>query len=448
MANNLKVIIQPGQKLIFTPNPAKRKVILKKENCNDLHDELKKWKDKYSELLKNSRSKKYRKQKDKSDCYEHKSKAIFWENKYKGLRKDIDDLVEEYSNQNSTEKEKESPLLLPDNSKKSQSKKKVIQTPEYEKDVIPINDFYNTGDTGLESVLKIMECYNRIKTFTRKDIVLNKITKDDLYNAALDKGFVPDDKKEKINYLRILLDIYEGFCFITAQKIVTDKTLDSGIKFNNILMLYNNMPSNNVRTTESVSLQQYSTPLPLSFLISQYLYDNHGYNLDVNIFEPTAGTGNLLLRSSYYPDNRNIIVNELDSLRYNILRAIKTKWKSWIGNTPNEIITLNGDIFDIYSKNSFGEYGDLYNSDFIFMNPPFGSYKNKSFTQYVNIEKGKYAIPKLEQGIATYCLKFLKQKGIMAIILGGHTLKKNKYQGYEIANRNDIPFLKYIYTNH
>ncbi|MCB1179886.1 MAG: hypothetical protein KDK36_20080, partial [Leptospiraceae bacterium] len=179
MANNLKVIIQPGQKLIFTPNPAKRKVIVKKENCNDLHDELKKWKDKYSELLKNSRSKKKQKTKAKESSYEEKSKSIFWENKYKNLRKEIDELVEEYSNQNPTEKLKESPFLLPDNTRKKPIPKKENDNLKNEKSVIPINDFYDTGELGLESVLKIMECYNRIKTFTRKDIVLNKITKDD-----------------------------------------------------------------------------------------------------------------------------------------------------------------------------------------------------------------------------------------------------------------------------
>lgn len=85
-------------------------------------------------------------------------------------------------------------------------------------------------------------------------------------------------------------------------------------KYDAIIDLYNRQPIVGAKKTlRQMSLAQYSTALPISFLMSQFV--NRG-DRDALYFEPSAGNGFLTIA---LPQSQTI-VNEIDQLRYDNLR--------------------------------------------------------------------------------------------------------------------------------
>jgi len=78
--------------------------------------------------------------------------------------------------------------------------------------------------------------------------------------------------------------------------------------------LYTSQPTLSQRTSTSVDLQQYSTPLPLSYLMQRWSTANLA---GAEVYEPTAGTGALLFTIN--PKATHVLANELDDRRRKIL---------------------------------------------------------------------------------------------------------------------------------
>ena len=181
--------------------------------------------------------------------------------------------------------------------------------------------------------------------------------------------------------------------------------------------IYDNQVNFAHRTSNSVLLQQYSTPLPLSYLAGAYVKhraDNHTRGF---IFEPSAGNGLLTVAFNNYECSQRVCVNEIDkNRRYNLQK---------FGNYKT-VTNLDA------SKPFPNEYKKIYLG--IITNPPFGRWDTEKI--------GGYPIAKLEFIMAIRALDTMKDNGRAAIIIGGHT-EWDKYN--RVENGANRYFLSYLY---
>lgn len=244
-----------------------------------------------------------------------------------------------------------------------------------------------------------------------KDKLLNAVSKFD--NNKLKTFFESHYTKLKAEkYLKEIQESFEFALVMRSREISVEETTQNA--FRKIIELYNNQPVLNVRTSESVAKQAYSTPIPLGYLISSYLdlFSN-------TVYEPCAGNGSLTIASLA----RNVTTCEIDPIRVKHLLHLGFNVIKFSALDPATRAILLGN----------GKYKR------IVMNPPFGSYPAN---QHIKIN-GR-AITDIDQAIAIHSLQFLEPNGIAAIILGGHNLKVDKYGGYKA---NDQFFLNHIYRN-
>ncbi|WP_040401653.1 hypothetical protein, partial [Cecembia lonarensis] len=99
-----------------------------------------------------------------------------------------------------------------------------------------------------------------------------------------------------------------------TRTIALDRSLSLEQRFIGILELYQQQVNMSHRTTQSILLQQYSTPGPIAWLASAFVRSGapEGYFL-----EPSAGNGSLT--TAMRPDQ--VHVNEVDVLRRANLQA-------------------------------------------------------------------------------------------------------------------------------
>ncbi|MCK5907498.1 MAG: hypothetical protein KAG37_07895, partial [Flavobacteriales bacterium] len=102
---------------------------------------------------------------------------------------------------------------------------------------------------------------------------------------------------------------------LNAREIASNNGLTPYEKYNEIVALYQNQVNLSMRTSMSMLMQQYSTPAPISFLASSYVYKGNEYYKNM-FFEPSAGNGLLTIALPY----EQTIVNELDDVRLENLK--------------------------------------------------------------------------------------------------------------------------------
>lgn len=144
------------------------------------------------------------------------------------------------------------------------------------------------------------------------------------------------------------------------------------------------------RTSESIMLQQYSTPAPIGYLVGLYarVYpkaDNGIY------FEPSAGNGLLTIAA----EPKYFIVNEIDKIRNRNLKSQGYR-----------------EVWQKDASEPFVGYKKYF--DAVITNPPFGSID-------VAVDYATFPIKSLEQLMALRALDTMKDDGRAAIIIGGHT---------------------------
>lgn len=188
--------------------------------------------------------------------------------------------------------------------------------------------------------------------------------------------------------------------------------------FDKACEIYKYQISLNLRTSNSVALQQYSTPAPIAYLASLYvdsLTPGENKNSQNCYLEPTAGNGMLTIsmRSEF------IHVNELDKTRLYNLDVLSDDY----GKVTNRDAT-----------EGFGR--DIYHG--IIANPPFG--KLDKIVDYDG-----YKITQLDHLIALRALDAMRNSGHAAIIIGGHT-EWDEY-GRIKSGKNRI-FLSYLYSHY
>ena len=279
-------------------------------------------------------------------------------------------------------------------------------------------------------------------------------------------------ESERITDKTVQKELTELAIVLTAREIAL-QPLPLQARFSQIVALYKGQVNLSHRTSQSIMLQQYSTPAPIAFMAGEYVkhglknatkYDVVSYTNDkgkkefqasvkskenpneyktffsskstidearkdiaeqVNLYtpsyqilEPSAGNGLLTVA---FPAN-NVLVNEIDELRNLNLQ----------GQGYMKVMRVDGttDLARLY------QFDSLF--DGIVTNPPFG-------TMDKPLVIGEYKINHLDHVMCIRALDCMKDNGRAAMIIGGHTEYDAK--GRVQAGKNRI-FLTYLYSHY
>lgn len=203
----------------------------------------------------------------------------------------------------------------------------------------------------------------------------------DLRKAAREAGMEVDERGATDILLQELAEVA---IVRAARKFMSDFNggLTSRNAFNAICRLYDMQPTISMRSSQRVAMQQYSTPLPMSFVAQMFAY-KAGMQ---DVLEPTAGNGMLVFG---IPADK-VHANELDETR-----------KANLDKQGFKEVTQN-DATEPFS----GEY------QAVVANPPFGSHDAVEFD-------GK-KISGLDPVITLRALDAMANNGRAAIIIGGN----------------------------
>lgn len=192
-------------------------------------------------------------------------------------------------------------------------------------------------------------------------------------------------------------------------------------RFDSIVGLYQLQANLSHRTSNSILLQQYSTPAPIAYLAGVFAGLNnlttfHLNSKEFEAFEPSAGNGLLTIAAK----PQQVVVNEIDDTRRSNLSAQAFK----------TVTALDA------SERFPADYQHRF--DAVVTNPPFG-------TVDLKIDYDGYPIGSLEQLMALRALDCMASYGRAAIIIGGHT--KWDREGRIQAGKNRI-FFNYLYGHY
>lgn len=157
--------------------------------------------------------------------------------------------------------------------------------------------------------------------------------------------------------------------------------------------LYFGVPVARMRTSESVLLQQYSTPLPMAMVAQKLLFGPDSVE-GADILEPTGGYGALV---SMAPSGASVCSVELDKKRFDVLSG-----------KPG-VTAFQGDATEVPFRAAFGKPDGF---DFVIANPPFGNLDREfSFDKLSSVKRIDYCI-------ALRSLQARKDVGRAVFILG------------------------------
>ena len=205
---------------------------------------------------------------------------------------------------------------------------------------------------------------------------------------------------------RTLYNIFE-YAMIKYARGVVKEGLSRRDTYNKLQAAYDNQPLQSARNSTTVELQQFSTPIHLSYLM-QLLTDE----LDTGrTLEPTLGNGMLV----FLANPRNVWGIELDPERASIIRdqLINVVW---------------GDARNLDSLMSSDEFNNF------IANPPFGALG-------AEVKIDGYPITKLDHLIIALGLKKLSNDGNFSFIIGGQNFKNG------VMTDTDRVFLNWLYNN-
>lgn len=202
---------------------------------------------------------------------------------------------------------------------------------------------------------------------------------------------------------------------VKRARILAHENISIKERFDTIVELYHSQVNLSHRTSQSILLQQYSTPAPIGYLAGVFceldkLQTKGGY-----AFEPSAGNGLLTIAAN--PER--VYVNEIDKVRN---ANLKTQGFANVWNRDATKV-----FFDVQ-----------HHFNAVLTNPPFGSMDKP--TKY-----DTFPIKPLEHVMALRTLDCMAHDGKAAIIIGGHTKWDDK--GRIQAGRNRI-FFNYLYSRY
>lgn len=182
-------------------------------------------------------------------------------------------------------------------------------------------------------------------------------------------------------------------------------------KYANIVGLYKGQVNLSHRTSQSVMLQQYSTPAPIGYLMGIFCGIDR---LSGKFFEPSAGNGLLTIAG----DPSQFSVNEIDPVRRENL----------LTQGFDEVTGLDA-TERVRAENYYMA---------VLTNPPFGRLNDPA-------EIEGYRINDLDHLMAIRALESLEDSSRAAIIIGGHTTWDDK--GRVTQGKNRI-FFNYLHKHY
>ncbi len=204
------------------------------------------------------------------------------------------------------------------------------------------------------------------------------------------------------------------FGIVEAARHIALKPGMQANKYHEIVDLYGRQVNLSFRTSQSILLNQYSTPAPIGYMMGIYCeLDTHRKHA----FEPSAGNG--LLTIATYP--KMVTVNEIDALRNENLKR-----SSYQSVTKQD------------ASKPFPHYKKYF--DAVVSNPPFGSLGRGE-----HVEVDGFRIYNMDHHMVILALDTMKDNGKGAFIIGGHV--KYDELGRVKAGKTRI-FLNYLYKHY
>ena len=265
--------------------------------------------------------------------------------------------------------------------------------------------FADEGLIGLEGLAKLVNNSDQfvmaIQQALEKKTAHNKTS---IEKLAVSFGITDKTEVKELTELAIVKRARE---FAHTQQVV-------GEQFHDITNLYNSQVNLSHRTSQSILLQQYSTPAPIGYLAGVFCgIDKH--EPGQLFFEPSASNGLLTIAGK----TENFIVNEIDTVRRRNLE------------TQGYRLVMNQD-----ATKPFVGFNKKF--DAVLTNPPFG-------LMDVEVMYDTFPIKPLEHVMALRTLDCMKDRGRAAIIIGGHTAWDEK--GRIQAGKSRI-FFNYLYSRY
>lgn len=226
-------------------------------------------------------------------------------------------------------------------------------------------------------------------------------------------------KKYNITSPKTVKEMMEAATFLASDEIVKKgkkHNLSRDVIFQLLLENYGLQVNLSARFSETVQYQQYSTPYPICYLMSEFV----GVTDQGEYFEPTAGNAGMTIGSN----RKKFVVNELDKFRIRTLNLFDCKY------------TIMSDATDVSLYRAFPQ-----RFDGVLGNPPFGSMSEK-----MSVDGFSAKFKNLERYILLWSLTTMKKQGRLAFIIGGHFQKSEKSN--EPLKDVDLVFLTNIGSKH
>ena len=204
---------------------------------------------------------------------------------------------------------------------------------------------------------------------------------------------------------------FTELAIVLKARSIALSSLPLQAKYQNIVDLYQSQVNISHRTSQSILLQQYSTPAPISFLAG--IFVNADQN--ISVFEPSAGNGLLTIAAN----PSRVVVNEIDSLRRSNLQD--QGYKQVLSQDATQPFTGLERKFDA-----------------VLTNPPFGLLER-------DVKYETFRIEVLDHLMALRALDCMKDNGKAAIIIGGHTRYDKKGRVQKGKNRF---FFNYLFSRY
>jgi hypothetical protein len=287
--------------------------------------------------------------------------------------------------------------------------------------IVTKEDYYSFGNDGLMGVGSPYPIIASGSLTIEEGKALLLPFDDQQYLLLAKTYLIQGQKKSRLEYEKIAHRF--GITDKTKIKELTELAIASAGRFlahqagtvkeryDKIVELYQNQVNISFRTSQSILLQQYSTPVPIGYLMGIFAE----IDKDISVFEPSAGNGLLTIAG----DANQIVVNEMDGIRRQNL----------IAQRFNKILQLDA------SK----PFENFYKSfDAVLTNPPFGKLDEP-------VMYDTYPIKELDHLMALIALDTMKDNGKAAIIIGNHTRWDERGR---VQKGKDRIFFNYLYSHY
>jgi uncharacterized Zn ribbon protein len=271
--------------------------------------------------------------------------------------------------------------------------------------IITKQGYLSFADEGILDLAGLGSLSNNQDSFV--DSVIQALERKVAHNKAsiekLAAGFGIKDKTE-------VKELTELAIVKRARQLAhSDKPVEE--KFESIVELYHSQVNLSHRTSQSILLQQYSTPAPIGYLAGVFC----GLDKGISAFEPSAGNGLLTIAAN----PAKCTVNEIDTVRRRNL------------DKQGYRLVMNQDATKPFR-------GLEKKFDAVLTNPPFG-------LMDAEVMYDTFPIKPLEHVMALRALDCMKDGGRAAIIIGSHT--KWDERGRIQAGKNRV-FFNYLYSRY